>query len=69
MNSETNAAPEQIDPEMPNPYAILKALLWLEDNHYLKLDTVRRSTTWRSLDMLREGVAPPEVEVNTLIPS
>lgn len=45
------------DPEMLNPYGVLKALLWLECNHAIEWGTVKNSGL-SQLHELSKGVNP-----------
>lgn len=61
---------EAFDPEKLNQYAVLKVLLWLEDNHSLEWGTVKRAGL-RDLHDLRKGIdpCPPGYSDRPCIPS
>ena len=54
---------EQVESEMLDPYALLRTLIWLEDNHLIQSHTVKYSTAYRNLEMIERGETPPEVIV------
>ncbi len=62
---------EAVDPEMLDPYAVLKALLWLEENHLLEWNTVRANSAFRDLHELSKGInpRPPEDSDRPYIPA
>ncbi|MCY3707756.1 MAG: hypothetical protein OXG26_02600 [Caldilineaceae bacterium] len=56
---------EVVDPEMLDPYAVSKALQWLEENHLLEWNTIRANSALRDLHELSKGInpRPPEDQI------
>lgn len=49
---------EVVDPEMFDPYAVPKALQWLEGNHLLEWNAVRANSAFHDLHELSKGINP-----------
>ena len=47
-----------LEPDMLDPYAVLKTLMFLEDHHLIQRDTVRMSLALRDLEKIKAGANP-----------